>query len=141
MIPQAVTPTPTPMAVVSQGTPPPPPIYNPPALLYPPEGALFKGAEDLVILQWASVGILDPQEFYHVEFIMPTAEGRQTVDTYLRSTAWRVPEDYFPPASVSDRECAWRVGIVRQIAEKPEPRYKTISEPGLRQTFTWLAAP
>ena len=89
--------TPTPEAqseTIISGTPTPVLAYAAPDMLYPPDKAIFVGPDDVVILQWASNGILSDKEFYELEFIAPAAEGKETTKIYQRSTAWRVPIDY-----------------------------------------------
>lgn len=144
IIPQ-FTPTPEPTA-----TPTPSPVgpaqpgaavrYASPPMLYPADGATFYGAETTIVLQWASVGILSEREFYHVEFNVPTEEGRTTVDVYLKSTAWRVPTDLFPADEVEQRVCTWRVSVVRQITEGGRPIYREVSPAAQVRTLTWLPA-
>ena len=112
--------------------------YSAPPMLYPADKARFIGTETPLILHWASVGILSSREFYHVEFIVATAEGQTTVNTYQHATAWRVPEELLPAADVTDRQCFWRVNIVRRVTESGTPTYKQISPPVKRRTFTWV---
>lgn len=134
------TPTPTPepeAGMVTNVTPTPRVDYASPVLLYPPRNATFRGADALVILQWASVGILKDNEFYHVELTIPTPDGDKVTDVYLRATAWRAPAELFPSPEVTDRTCTWRVSVVRQIAAEPEPSYKVIGPAEDSQTFTW----
>lgn len=136
-IPQ-YTPTPEPQAeVIISGTPTPLLAYAAPDMLYPPDKAIFVGPDAVVILQWASNGILSDREFYELEFIAPTANGKETLNIYQRSTAWRVPKDYFPAANASERTFSWRVSIVRLIAGSGKPNYKVVSQTVRRRSFTW----
>jgi LysM repeat protein len=136
-IPQYTPTPPAQEAVLAGGTPAPRTVYEPPILLYPPDGTVFVGEEATVILQWASVGLLDEREFYQVELVIPTATGKDTITEYIRSTAWRVPVDVFPSSDVTDRTFAWRVGIARLVTEIGDPNYKTISRLDKRRTFVW----
>lgn len=143
VIPQ-YTPTPEPDggAVIVGSTPTPVMAYVAPEMLYPPDNATFTGPDANITLQWASTGILTEKEFYKLEFIVPTAEGKTTLNIYQRSTAWRVPKDLFPPADNEDRVCAWRVSIVRQVTSGSDPTYKVIGLTGRRRSFVWnVAAP
>ncbi|MFN2108418.1 MAG: LysM peptidoglycan-binding domain-containing protein [Anaerolineae bacterium] len=143
VIPQ-YTPTPQPetIAVIGGGTPTPVMAYSAPEMLYPPDNATFTGPDAAITLQWASTGLLTEKEFYKLEFIIPTAEGKTTINVYQRSTAWRVPEDLFPTADIEDRDCAWRVSVVRQVTSGSDPTYKVIGLTGRRRTFIWdVAAP
>ena len=139
-IPQ-YTPTPEPqIAATVISTPTPILAYSAPDMLYPPENASFTGPDDVVILQWSSIGILNDREYYKLELIIPTVDGKETVNVYQRSTAWRVSEDLFPPDTVTDRACSWRVSIVRLVTERGDPIYKVISQTVKRRTFTWNIA-
>ncbi|MFP4393845.1 MAG: LysM peptidoglycan-binding domain-containing protein [Anaerolineales bacterium] len=141
-IPQ-YTPTPTPQPdaeAVINATPTPRRDYTSPEPLYPPQDATFNGADALVILQWVSVGILEDNEFYHVELTVPTSDGDKITDVYIRTTAWRVPVELFPPPEVDSRLCTWRVSVVRQTAAEPEPSYKVIGPAKGNRTFIWDVA-
>lgn len=124
-------------ANVVAGTPTPRISYEPPVMLYPAEGMVFRGAEAVVVLQWASAGILGDREYYQLEFLVPTQEGRDTHTLYLRSTAWRVPEDLFPGPQVTERTCYWRVNVARLVTESGDPNYKIISRMDKRRSFQW----
>jgi LysM repeat protein len=136
--------TPTPEAQITETpepTPTPPSLmrYPAPQMLYPPEGTVFLGLDAAVVVQWASVGILEEREYYYVELVAPTAEGTVTEKAYVRATAWRVPETLFPEGEDTSHSFAWRVGVVRQVTEEPEPSYKIISPMQRRRTFIWMA--
>ncbi|HOU13178.1 MAG TPA: LysM peptidoglycan-binding domain-containing protein [Anaerolineae bacterium] len=139
-IPQ-YTPTPEAQAeAIVSGTPTPVMAYTAPEMLYPPDSATFTGPDAVVVLQWASIGILKDKEYYKLEFIVPGAEGKTTVNVYQRSTAWRVTADLFPPADSADRTCSWRVSVVRLVTESGKPTYKVISQTVKRRTFIWEIA-
>jgi len=133
-----ITPT---VAVVQTGDQTPESArYNAPTPLYPPNGATFTGPTATVILQWISAGILEENEFYRVTLEFPTADGTETVQDYLRSTAWRASEEYFPDPALADRTCTWYVTIVRQTGTDLNPRYVNISQSSETQTFIWKPA-
>ncbi|MGC9469842.1 MAG: LysM peptidoglycan-binding domain-containing protein [Anaerolineae bacterium] len=133
------TPTPEPETVVVRETPTPATgltRYPAPSMLYPPDGATFSGANAVVALQWASVGILEDREYYKVELLVPTTDGTSTLTAYLKSTVWRVPGEAFPPEAVEDRTLTWRVLVVRQVTEDADPDM-IISQATRRRSFTW----
>lgn len=135
------TPTPTPR-VIEASTPTPTPgimRYPAPPMLYPPDGAVFTGADATIALQWASVGILDEREYYALELIVPGAEGTQTIQVYLRATSWRVPSELFPPETVDNRVFTWRILVVRQIGGGENATYRIISPAPRRRVFIWNA--
>ncbi|MGB9593807.1 MAG: LysM peptidoglycan-binding domain-containing protein, partial [Anaerolineae bacterium] len=63
----AGTPTPLPTPTFRPtSTPTPGPPYPAPALLWPPDGTVFRGESAVVLVQWASVGLLAADEWYVV---------------------------------------------------------------------------
>jgi len=119
------------------GTPTPRTSYAAPVMLYPADGMVIRGADAVVVLQWASVGILTDREYYQLEFIVPTKDGRDTIVEYTHSTAWRVPAELFPDSQVTERTCYWRVNIARLVTESGTPAYKIISRMDKRRSFQW----
>jgi LysM repeat protein len=134
------TPTPEPETIVNVEPTPTVGIagYPAPTMLYPPDGAVFTGPDQVVALQWASVGILQSREYYQVELIIPSEDQRITHQATLRSTVWRVPAELFPPETVEDRRLAWRVFVVRQVTDSVDSEFKIISQATARRAFTWL---
>ncbi|MCS7283235.1 MAG: LysM peptidoglycan-binding domain-containing protein [Anaerolineae bacterium] len=126
------TPTPTPDP---RATPTPIPPYPAPPLLSPSDGAVFGGENAVIVLQWASVALLRPDEWYEVRIVRPGFPAH-TVRT--RTTAYRLPQELFPPPGDSAREFRWEVRVVREI--RPGV-YTAASEPGALRRFLWLAIP
>lgn len=112
------TPTPSPTPTVPpNATPTPRSPYASPPLLYPPDGMVFPGGEAPVLLQWASVGVLQDNEWYELSLSLST--GDVLSDTILtRSTAWRVPLDTLQSASENTNRFGWRVRVVREVDEE-----------------------
>ncbi len=132
------TPTPTPPPVAEAvATPTPVMGYPAPVMLHPRDTASFTGSDAVIVLQWASVGILEDREYYQVELIIPTDGQSITEQMITRSTAWRVPGELFPPETVEDRTFSWRVLVVRQVTGTDNASYKVISQAARRRTFTW----
>ncbi|MCD4738537.1 MAG: LysM peptidoglycan-binding domain-containing protein, partial [Anaerolineae bacterium] len=135
--------TPTPEAqqpTMVAGTPAQRAGYASPTLLYPPAGMTFTGAQTLVMLQWTSTGILEEEEYYRVELITPTGDKSASTYTYLRSTAWRVPEELFPAPEIANRTCSWRVAIVRRSGPVAKLVDTVISPAAEKRTFFWKPA-
>ena len=126
------TPTPTPNPYA---TPTPIPPYPPPPLLSPPDGAVFGGPDARIVLQWASVAVLRPNEWYELRIARP---GIPVVWVRTRTTAYRVPVDLFPPPGSPAREFQWEVRVVR---ETRSGTFTTASEEGLTRRFLWLESP
>lgn len=113
--------------------------YTAPTLLYPPDGATFTGPSALVMLQWISAGILEEDEFYRVSVTVPSTDGADTRQNYVKSTAWRVPEDYFPLPEIVDRSFTWSVTVVRQTGTDLDADYTSLSSSGEPREFFWTA--
>lgn len=128
------TPTATPTPYIVKATPQP--VYSRIALLYPISRASFAGKDTVIMLQWASVGILNAKESYRLEVTYPDANGPQTLTVYLKATAWRVPQELFPPDQVRDRTFTWQVSVVRRMSETGDYQVlpQTVSE---KRSFSW----
>lgn len=126
------TPTPTPNP---NATPTPIPPYPAPPLLSPPDGAVFGGPDAIIMLQWASVAILRPNEWYELRIVRP---GMPIAVIRTRTTAYRLPADMYPPPTSRAREFQWEVRVVRETRERI---YTLASEPGLSRRFVWLESP
>ncbi len=137
MIIPLYTPTPEVTPIVGGGTPTPRPLYPAPTMLYPPEGTVFSGPDANIVLQWVSVGILQEREYYKIELIVPTQDGKTSRTYYSRATAWRVPVELYPPLDIPERVFEWRVSVARQITSGAEPDYRDISQMNRRRPFTW----
>lgn len=124
------TPTPNPYA-----TPTPIPPYPPPPLLSPADGAIFGGPDALIMLQWASVAVLRPNEWYELRIVLP---GMPIQIVRTRTTAYRLPPDLFPPPGSPTREFQWEVRVVREIRSGV---FATASEEGVARHFLWLESP
>ncbi len=130
------TPMPTPTPTFDPNViPTPRPPYPPPPLLRPPDGAVFGGPDTLIVLQWASVGILQADEWYELHLGRP---GAEPVVERTWATAYRVPAELYPPPGASAREFHWQVRVVRRIRGTEE--YEQASEPGPELVFLWLEA-
>ncbi len=83
------TPGPTPTATL----PPPYPAAN---LLLPADGAAFTLANDVVTLQWASIGTLRENEAYQVTVEDVTSGQGRRITEYVTDTKFIVP-NLLPP--------------------------------------------
>jgi LysM repeat protein len=137
IVPLNRTPGPT-ATPTSTFTPTPGPPYPAPHLLYPLQNATFRGADGAVTLQWASVGILEEDEWYAVDlrYLGRRPHGQSSqVTVYTRITSWRVPEEWYPGRDASEHRFEWTVYVVRQ-AEATEPTV-LISPEGYVRRFEW----
>lgn len=127
------TPTPSPTPTANPNvTPTPEPPYAPPPLLYPPDGAIFTdGAR--VLLQWASVSILEQDEWYELSLWQP-AGGVVSDTIQTRATGWRVPLELLESADADAAEFLWRVQVVREAEGQGYVEAGDASAPRL---FVW----
>ncbi|MCS6773424.1 MAG: LysM peptidoglycan-binding domain-containing protein [Thermoflexales bacterium] len=129
------TPVPTLTPVVAQ-TPTPRSSYPPPILVGPADGAQFGEQQAVVTLQWVTVGLLQPDEWYVVQ-VQPS--GAVTVPIYeTKSTSIKLTQDILGDAQ--EREIAWWVQVRRRAGVDPatgERRYVELSLPSVAHRFTW----
>jgi len=133
------TPMPTPTPTIDpNATPTPVPPYPAPPLLGPPDGTVFEGSDEPILLQWASVSVLGDDEWYALALSQPS--GGVVSDTvYTRVTAWRVPFEILSTASTGVREFRWQVQVVREAGMVDgELVYEAAGAPSDVRTFTWL---
>ncbi len=121
----AGTPTPLPTPTFRPtNTPTPGPPYPAPALLWPPDGTVYRGDAANVFVQWASVGLLAADEWY----VVRVYRGGDVVgEQWTKANAWRLPAELRPPADATDHRLTWQVLLMRQ--EGPEPGKGTVLVP------------
>ena len=100
------TPGPTPTATL----PPPYPAAN---LLLPADGAAFTLANDIVTLQWASIGTLRENERYQVTIEDVTSGQGRRITEYVTDTKFIVPTTFRPNDNLA-HVIRWWVTTVRQ---------------------------
>jgi LysM repeat protein len=129
------TPGPTP-------TPTLPPPYPAPSLLLPADGAAFSLANDVVTLQWASIGTLRDNEVYQVTVQDLTAlnlgDTVRIVD-YVRDTKYIVPSS-FRSNDNQAHVIAWSITVVRQsgVDEQGQPVYVSAGAVSDKRVFSWV---
>ncbi|HUH96071.1 MAG TPA: LysM peptidoglycan-binding domain-containing protein [Anaerolineales bacterium] len=131
---RAATPGPTPTATI-------PPPYPAPNLLLPPDGQAFTLADDVVTLQWASIGTLRPNEEYQVTIEDVTADqGRRIVD-YVTDTKYIVPTSFRPNDNIA-HVMRWSVVPVRNDGtdSQGQPIWDTAGAQSDQRVFTWVGA-
>jgi len=115
LIPAEPTPTPTPTYTPLPSATPGP-LYPAPNLTYPPQDARFEGAAQTITLQWTSVGVLKPDEWYavYLRYLgQRTSERPVEATMYTRATSWRVPAGWYPDTGATERRFQWHVSVVR----------------------------
>lgn len=122
-------------------TPTTPPPYAGPPLLSPADGSVFTIANDVVTLQWASVGALRPNEAYQINVEDATeGTGRKLVD-YVVDTIYNVPAS-FRPATNEPHALRWWVITVRQVGtdSSGKPIWEPAGSASKQLVFIWWGA-
>jgi LysM repeat protein len=143
-VPQEVlasSPTPEPAAqptaAPTAGAPiPTPAIYLEPRLINPPDEAVLIRDEP-VLLQWVSVEVLDPNEWY-VLLIYPVSGAAQTLPSiWTKATSYRLETALAPPSGET-ANYAWQVSVVRvKPGVSNQFALEAASPPSEVRTFTW----
>src|SRR6266496_3244217 len=129
------TPGPTPTATL-------PPPYAAPNLLLPASGASFTLANDVVTLQWASIGTLREGEAYQVAVEDKTASNTlgqtKRIVEYVTDTKFIVPTSMRP----NDNQAhvfVWWLTTVRQngVDEQGQPAYESAGADSDQWIFGW----
>ena len=129
---RAATPGPTPTATI----PPPYPASN---LLLPADGAAFTLANDVVTLQWASVGVLRDGEAYQVTVEDVTSNQTRRLTDYVTDTKYIVPTTFRPKDNVA-HVLRWWVTPVRQSGsdDQGQPIWVASGAVSEKRVFTWV---
>ena len=125
------TPTPTPSPTPSGNeTATPTPTFAAPNMIYPPQNGI--ALPGIVILQWVSVGILQPEEYYLVRVVDVTS-GAQPWLGITKSTSIALPETLIP-SDGQTHSVEWSV-LVGKANE--QGLYVPVSGVGNPRTFQW----
>ena len=129
---RAATPGPTPTATI-------PPPYPAPNLLLPADGAAFTLANDVVTLQWASVGILRDGEAYQITVEDVTADQTRRLTDYVTDTKYIVPITFRPKDNVA-HVLRWWITPVRQAGtdDQGQPIWVASGTVSDKRVFTWV---
>ncbi|MCS6848477.1 MAG: LysM peptidoglycan-binding domain-containing protein [Anaerolineae bacterium] len=135
------TPTPTlvPTPFVLQ-TPTPRAGYNAPIVMLPADGAQISGTQEIVTLQWLTVGLLQENEWYVVQ-VQPS--GAITVPIFeTKATSLKLTQDIL--GDWEEREIAWWVQVKRFVGIEPgtgQRVYVEVSPPSAARAFVWRRRP
>ena len=129
---RAATPGPTPTATL-------PAPYQAPPLLLPADGAAFTLANDVVSLQWASIGTLRENERYQVTIEDVTSGQGRRLSEYVTDTKFIVPTSFRPNDDLA-HVIRWWVTTVRQngVDEQGQPVYESAGAISEKRVFTWV---
>jgi LysM repeat protein len=126
------TPGPTPTATL-------PPPYQAPPLLLPADGAAFTLANDVVTLQWSSIGTLRENEAYQITIEDVTSGQGRRITEYVTDTKFIVPTSFRPNDNLA-HVIRWWVTTVRQngVDEQSQPIYDSAGAISEKRVFTWV---
>jgi len=129
---RAATPGPTPTATL-------PAPYQAPPLLLPADGAAFTLANDVVSLQWASIGTLRENERYQVTIEDVTSGQGRRLSEYVTDTKFIVPTSFRPNDDMA-HVIRWWVTTVRQngVDEQGQPVYESAGAISEKRVFSWV---
>jgi LysM repeat protein/ribosomal protein L40E len=129
---RAATPGPTPTATI-------PPPYPAPNLLLPADGAAFTLANDVVTLQWASVGTLRDAEAYQITVEDITADQTRRMTDFVTDTKYIVPTSYRPKDNVA-HVLRWWITPVRQAGtdDQSQPIWVNAGAVSEKHVFSWV---
>lgn len=126
------TPGPTPTATL-------PPPYPSVPLLLPPDGAPFSLIDEVITLQWASVGTLRENEAYAVTIEdLTEGQGRKLIE-YVTDTRFIIPDTFRPNDNIP-HIFRWWVFAVRQMGTDSDgnPIWETAGAVSTPRVFTWV---
>jgi LysM repeat protein len=130
------------------GGPPTPTVpsqfsHSAPVPLSPPDEWEFRDeeAEEPVLLNWLSVGLLPEDEWYSVAIRYVTGDQvaeREILD-FTKATSYRVPEEMRPPLEAESHLFEWQVSVVRLVETDVEGSTDIvpISEQSRTRSFYW----
>jgi LysM repeat protein len=123
---------PTPTATI-------PPPYPAPNLLLPADGAAFTLANDVVTLQWASVGALRDGEAYQITVEDVTADQTRRLTDFVTDTKYIVPTTFRPKDNVA-HVLRWWITPVRQTGtdDQGQPIWTNAGATSDKRVFTWV---
>lgn len=129
--PEAVQPTPAAPTAAGATT-----LYNQPQLVSPSQGASIVRTEP-VLLQWASVGVLQPNEWYVLQVLPRGPQARAFPTVWTRQTSHRIGVELAPDVGQL-AEYDWLVSIVRVTsATDGRPVLEAASPPSAVRRFVW----
>lgn len=122
-------------------TPTPVPPYPAPNLLLPADGASYTNPNDVITLQWSSVGELRQNEAYAVTIENVTEGGPRRVE-YVTDQKLIVPQSYRPTSSTPN-VFRWSVLPVRQIGTDQatgNPIWEPAGDASVQRVFSWVGS-
>jgi hypothetical protein len=126
-------PTPTPTLTPTPSgneTPTATPTFAAPRLIFPPQNSIVPPR--IINLQWVSVGVLQPEEYYLIQVVDVTA-GTQPWRNITQSTSTTLP-DTLIPADGQSHIMEWVIVVVKA---DDQGLYSPVGGTSSTQTFQW----
>ncbi len=126
------------MLETATATPIPP--YGAANLLLPADGASFTNPNDIITLQWASVGELRDNEAYAVTIEDVTEGNARRLVEYVKENKLIVPQS-FRPTSTTPHVFRWSVLVVRQTGTDKDtgnPIWEPAGAVSAQRVFSWI---
>ena len=116
-----------------------PHLLQAPPLLLPADGAAFTLANDVVTLQWSSIGTVRENEAYQVTIEDVTSPQTPRRTEYVTDTKFIVPSSFRPNDNMA-HVIRWWVTTVRQngVDEQGQPIYESAGAVSEKRVFTWV---
>ncbi len=136
--PGTATPVPTATSYPSP-TPTPAMPYMPPSLLWPINGTSL-AADEEAVLSWATVGILDPEEYYEVRlWRLRGPEVTESWAEWTRQTSWRIIPDIRALEQTKGQLYRWEVIVMRHTGTEDDGTWtgEPLSAPSAERQFLW----
>ncbi len=124
------TPTATPTLMRSNQVLP----FRAPFLLGPRQGASYQSADARILLNWTSVGILGPNEWYLVR-VWPTGRPEDGIEAWTKATSWRPDGTPLPESWNRLLRLSWDVTVVERL--QGTPPWRVASPASVTRGFTW----
>lgn len=116
-----------------------PPPYPAPNLLLPADGAAFTLANDVVTLQWASVGVLRDNEAYQIIVEDVTANQTRRITDYVTDTKYIVPVSFRPKDNVAHVMRWWVIPVLQSgVDDQGQPIWAPSGAASEKRVFTWV---
>ncbi len=111
-------------------------IYIQPSLLAPPNEAVFSRDES-ILLRWASVSILEPNEWYVVQINPTDGESAVIPPVWKKTNTHRLSID-FAPSQGNSTTYSWQISVIR-VSNGPDGarKFTPTSPPSEYRTFIW----
>lgn len=126
--------------MLETATPTPIPPYAAANLLLPADGASYTNPDEIITLQWASVGELRENEAYAVTVEDVTDGNARKLVEYVKENKLIMPQS-FRPASTTPHVFRWSVLVVRQTGTDKDtgnPIWEPAGAVSVQRVFSWV---